>query len=300
MIQAAQGFLKPEPRAAEAEMGGGDILEVVGLVDHQRRALLAGHLASQLLSLRQAGQDAALLAEAPGGQAGQVEAGHPGPAHGLAHLLELVEGKAQGFLDDEVLARPRGGDGRGRAGPGLWRRYRDRDARGDARGRRAPRVALPGPGWTGSGGRPVGRFAAGLAEVTAVSASQTAAGRVPVQQATSAVQAREAALRITKSQRRPYVSVNSAFGEVAYSGLPGFDDWRTNWTVGASVQIPLFTGGRLKAEEVSAGADDSHNWAGAAYPSALMVDQGQGNAIRKRDEVHKMAQANKAFAHFAW
>lgn len=28
--------------------------------------------------------------------------------------------------------------------------------------------------------------------------------------------------------------------------------------------------------------------------------QGQGNAIRRRDEVHKMAQANKAFAHFRW
>jgi len=28
--------------------------------------------------------------------------------------------------------------------------------------------------------------------------------------------------------------------------------------------------------------------------------QGQGNAVRKRDEVHKMAQANKAFAHFRW
>jgi small subunit ribosomal protein S7 len=28
--------------------------------------------------------------------------------------------------------------------------------------------------------------------------------------------------------------------------------------------------------------------------------QAQGNAIRKRDDVHKMAQANKAFAHFRW
>jgi len=26
--------------------------------------------------------------------------------------------------------------------------------------------------------------------------------------------------------------------------------------------------------------------------------EGQGNAIRKRDDVHKMAQANKAFAHY--
>jgi len=26
----------------------------------------------------------------------------------------------------------------------------------------------------------------------------------------------------------------------------------------------------------------------------------QGNAIKKRDDTHKMAQANKAFAHYAW
>ena len=32
----------------------------------------------------------------------------------------------------------------------------------------------------------------------------------------------------------------------------------------------------------------------------LEAYQGQGGAIRKRDEVHKMAQANKAFAHFRW
>jgi small subunit ribosomal protein S7 len=27
---------------------------------------------------------------------------------------------------------------------------------------------------------------------------------------------------------------------------------------------------------------------------------GQGNAIKKRDDVHRMAQANKAFAHLRW
>ncbi len=32
----------------------------------------------------------------------------------------------------------------------------------------------------------------------------------------------------------------------------------------------------------------------------LEAYQAQGNAIRKRDEVHKAAQANKAFAHFRW
>ena len=39
----------------------------------------------------------------------------------------------------------------------------------------------------------------------------------------------------------------------------------------------------------------------AALASEILeAYQGQGNAIRKRDEVHKMAQANKAFAHFRW
>lgn len=44
---------------------------------------------------------------------------------------------------------------------------------------------------------------------------------------------------------------------------------------------------------------------GVAMKEALAAEimeafQGQGNAIRKRDEVHKMAQSNKAFAHFRW
>ena len=30
------------------------------------------------------------------------------------------------------------------------------------------------------------------------------------------------------------------------------------------------------------------------------ASQGQGNSVRKRDDVHKQAQANRAFAHFRW
>ena len=32
----------------------------------------------------------------------------------------------------------------------------------------------------------------------------------------------------------------------------------------------------------------------------LEAYQGQGNSVRKREDTHKMAQANKAFAHFRW
>ena len=44
---------------------------------------------------------------------------------------------------------------------------------------------------------------------------------------------------------------------------------------------------------------------GMGMPSAVAAEiidafQGQGNVIKKRDDVHKMAAANKAFAHYAW
>ena len=32
----------------------------------------------------------------------------------------------------------------------------------------------------------------------------------------------------------------------------------------------------------------------------ILASKSEGEAIKKRDNVHKMAEANKAFAHFAW
>jgi small subunit ribosomal protein S7 len=32
----------------------------------------------------------------------------------------------------------------------------------------------------------------------------------------------------------------------------------------------------------------------------LAAAKGEGDAIKKKDEMHRMAEANKAFAHFAW
>ncbi len=44
---------------------------------------------------------------------------------------------------------------------------------------------------------------------------------------------------------------------------------------------------------------------GAGMPKAVAQELleaygNQGNVIKKRDDTHKMAQANKAFAHYAW
>ena len=79
--------------------------------------------------------------------------------------------------------------------------------------------------------------------------------RTAVTQAGNDVQQSEAGIRVARSQRLPVVSVNSAFGQVAYSGFPRFGEFRTNWTVGASASMPIFTGGRIKADETTARAN---------------------------------------------
>ena len=32
----------------------------------------------------------------------------------------------------------------------------------------------------------------------------------------------------------------------------------------------------------------------------LLAAKNEGDAIKKKDDMHRMADANKAFAHFAW
>jgi outer membrane protein TolC len=99
---------------------------------------------------------------------------------------------------------------------------------------------------------PARRFAA---EIAAAEAGPVSPARTAVTQVENEVQQREAAIRIARAQRLPSVSLSSSWGPVAYSVLPTLGDFRTNWTVGASAQVPLFTGGRIKAQETAARAD---------------------------------------------
>ncbi|HAM72962.1 MAG TPA: 30S ribosomal protein S7 [Verrucomicrobiales bacterium] len=75
---------------------------------------------------------------------------------------------------------------------------------------------------------------------------------------------------------------------------------------GATYQVPLeVPGDRQLSLALRWLVDFADGRKGTPMKDALAAEimeafQGQGNAIRKRDEVHKMAQANKAFAHFRW
>lgn len=100
---------------------------------------------------------------------------------------------------------------------------------------------------------PVARFAAN----EALLGDTTVADRAPVQQAATLVTVQEGALRIARSQRLPTISITSQYGRVAYpqDALPGWDDFRSNWTVGAQLSVPIYTGGRIRGDELVAEAN---------------------------------------------
>jgi len=75
---------------------------------------------------------------------------------------------------------------------------------------------------------------------------------------------------------------------------------------GATYQVPVEVdaarGASLALRWLVASADGRK---GVPMERALALEivdafKNQGNAVKKRDDVHKMAQANKAFAHYRW
>jgi outer membrane protein TolC len=82
--------------------------------------------------------------------------------------------------------------------------------------------------------------------------------RAPIDLAQTAVASQQAGVTVARAERLPTVTLTSSFGKVAYplGGVwPSLDDFRTNWTIGATVDVPIFTGHRLDADERAAEAD---------------------------------------------
>ena len=94
------------------------------------------------------------------------------------------------------------------------------------------------------------------AVVTAAARSDIAvADRTVVGEAAATVRLREASLKLTEAQRKPSVTLNSTYSRIAYPSnlFPMFD--RSNWSVGASVNVPVLTGGRQRGDEQVARAE---------------------------------------------
>ena len=79
--------------------------------------------------------------------------------------------------------------------------------------------------------------------------------RTAVNEVAATVRLRESALALVEAQRKPSVALNSTYARIGYpSGVvPTFD--RSNWTVGATLNVPILTGGRQKADEQVARAE---------------------------------------------
>ena len=96
------------------------------------------------------------------------------------------------------------------------------------------------------------------AALAAAGFPDTLAGdRSTVRQAAEDIAAQRAALTVAKGQRWPTLALTSSYGKVAFplTGLPQGGDFRTNWTVSLSTQFPIFTGGRIKGDQMVAEAN---------------------------------------------
>jgi outer membrane protein len=84
-----------------------------------------------------------------------------------------------------------------------------------------------------------------------------ATDRATVRQAAEAIDAQRGLLKVAKGQRYPTLALTSQYGKVAFplAGLPQSGSFRTNWTIGVASQVPLFTGGRIKGDQMIAEAN---------------------------------------------
>ena len=102
---------------------------------------------------------------------------------------------------------------------------------------------------------PPAPFADALASSRATGAT---AERIVVKQAEILVNVREAGVSIAQASRKPNIDVTSALTRVGYPSdgvFPGVGDFRTNWSLAATLSVPVLNGGRLKADETTARAN---------------------------------------------
>ena len=94
-------------------------------------------------------------------------------------------------------------------------------------------------------------------EAIGITSDTAAVDRATVRQAAEAIDAQRGLLKVAKAQRFPTLALTSQYGKVAFplTSLPQSGDFRTNWTVGLASQVPLFTGGRIKGEQMVAEAN---------------------------------------------
>ena len=119
----------------------------------------------------------------------------------------------------------------------------------------------------------------------------TTDARAPVRQLEEALRAQQAQLSIAKSEWIPNVSVTTAYSRVAFGagGVPGWGNWLNNWTVALGASFPLFTGGRIKGEQLVARA-------GVEESRARLDQTRELAALDAQQSIAQLQQAEAALA----
>ena len=105
----------------------------------------------------------------------------------------------------------------------------------------------------------------------------------------------------TKSKEEPINIFNEAINNIKPTV-----EVRSRRVGGATYQVPV----EVKAKRAQALAlrwlmdatrkRKNKTMAEKLYAELMDASQNKGSAIKKREDTHKMAEANKAFAHFRW
>jgi outer membrane protein TolC len=111
-----------------------------------------------------------------------------------------------------------------------------------------------------------------------------------VRQARQNVLAQRSAVAVARAERLPTISLSSAFGRVAFpTGFPSWDQFLTNWTVSASLQLPIFLGGAIRGDKMIAEAN-------AREAEARLRQTRQLAAVDTRNAIAQLRAAEAQYA----
>jgi outer membrane protein len=92
-------------------------------------------------------------------------------------------------------------------------------------------------------------------DVASLSAADTnVSDRAPVRQLEQSVRAQQALVKAAHGERLPSIQITSGYQRLYFpiNVFPQWNNARENWTIGASLSLPLFTGGRIRGDEMIA------------------------------------------------
>jgi outer membrane protein len=119
----------------------------------------------------------------------------------------------------------------------------------------------------------------------------TTAARAPVRESAEAVRAQEGLLQVAKADRLPTFSLNTNYQRLFFpsSFLPTLSQYSENWTVGGTIGLSLFSGGRVtgQIEVAQANLDESR---------ARLKQTSELAALDTRVALNQLTSAEGAFA----